>query len=89
MHLLFFSSPMSDAEEPGESLSQEDVDLIRPLLDDFKLGKKGERKSVIRKAVTQIMGAKEIGHLWPLEQGKIIAQVKEVRIQMYFRSIFN
>jgi hypothetical protein len=71
---------MSDAEEPGESLSQDDVDLIRPLLDDFKSGKKSERKSIIRKAVTKIMGTKDIGHLRPLEQGRTIAHVKEVRI---------
>jgi len=81
---------MSDVEEPGESLFQDDVDLIRPFLDDFKSGKKDARKGIIRKAVTKIINAKEIGHLRPLEQGKIIAKVKEVCIQvhrLYFISL--
>jgi hypothetical protein len=71
---------MSDAEEPGESLSQDNVDLIWPLLDDFKSGKKSEQKSIIRKAMTKIMGTKDIGHLWLLEQGRTISHVKEVHI---------
>jgi hypothetical protein len=80
---------MSDVEEPDESLSQDDVDLIRPFLDDFKSGKKDERKGIIRKAVTKIINAKEIGHLRPLEQGKIIAKVKEVCIQVHCLYLFR
>ena len=70
---------MSDAEEP--TLSPDDADLIRPLLDEFKSAKKGARKGVVRKAVTVIMAAKDIAHLRPLEQGILIAKVKEVLVK--------
>jgi hypothetical protein len=79
---------MSDAEEPSECLPPDDVDLIQPFLDDFKSAKKAERKRVIRKGVTAVMAAKDIGHLRPLEQGRIIARVKEVRVKC-IRLIFS
>jgi hypothetical protein len=72
---------MSDAEEASSSLPPDDVDLIRPLLDGFRSAKKGERKSIVRKGVTLIMASKDVGHLQPLAQAKIIAQVKEVHLK--------
>ena len=71
---------MSDAEEPEECLCLADVALIRPLLDEFKSAKRGERKQVVRKGLTAIMAARDISHRRPLTQGKIIAQVKEVNV---------
>jgi hypothetical protein len=68
---------MSDVDEE-ECLPLDDVALIRPLLDEFKSAKKGERKNVIRKALTAVMAARDVGHLRPLSQGKMIARVKEV-----------
>jgi hypothetical protein len=70
---------MSDAEEPNEHLALDDVALVRPLLDEFKSAKRGERKHVVRKGLTAVMAARDIGHLRPLAQGKIIAQIKEAR----------
>jgi hypothetical protein len=70
---------MSDVEEE-EGLPLDDVALIRPLLDEFKLAKRGEQKHVIRKGLTAVMAARDISQLRPLAQGKIIAQVKEVRV---------
>ena len=69
---------MSDADEPDKCLPLDDVDIIRPLLDEFKAAKRRERKHVIRKALTAVMAAKDISHLRPLTQGKLIVQVKEV-----------
>jgi hypothetical protein len=80
---------MSDAEEPAECLPLDDVDLIRPLLDDFRSAKRGARKDIVRKAVTMIMAAKDISHLRPLAQGKLIAKVKEVLIQITHRPVFH
>ena len=68
---------MSDVGEE-EGLPLDDVALIRPLLDEFKLAKRGERKHVIRKGLTAVMAARDISQLRPLAQGKIIARVKEV-----------
>ena len=79
-------SDMSDAEESGSPMLPTDVDLIRPLLDDFKSAKKGERRHVVRRGVTTIMASKDISHLRPLAQAKIIAQVKEVCLEMGYIS---
>jgi len=79
---------MSDTEEPSECLPPDDVDLIQPLLNDFKSAKKAERKRVIRKGVTAIMAGRDIGHLRPLEQSGIIARVKEVCVKC-IRFIFS
>jgi hypothetical protein len=70
---------MSDDQETNECLPLDDVALIRPLLDEFKSSKRGERKHVVRKGLTAVVAAREISHLRPLAQGKIIAQIKEVR----------
>jgi len=77
---------MSDAEESGSPMLPTDVDLIRPLLDDFKSAKKGERRHVVRRGVTTVMASKDISHLRPLAQAKIIAQVKEVCLEMGYIS---
>jgi hypothetical protein len=69
---------MSDAEDPSECLPATDVELVRPFLEEFKLAKKAERKNIIRKAVTTVMAAREVVHLKPLAQGKLIAKVREV-----------
>jgi hypothetical protein len=79
---------MSDTEKPSKCLPLHDVNLIQPLLDDFKSAKKAEWKHVIRKGVTAIMAAKDIGHLRPLEQSRIITQVKEVCVKC-IRFIFS
>jgi hypothetical protein len=68
---------MSDTEGPNEPLPLDDVALVRPLLDEFKSAKKGERKHVVRKALTAVMAARDTSHLPPLVQGKTIARVKE------------
>jgi hypothetical protein len=68
---------MSDVDEE-ERLPLDDVALIRPLLDEFKSAKRGERKHVIRKGLTAVMAARDVSQLRPLEQGKMIARVKEV-----------
>jgi hypothetical protein len=78
---------MSDAEETNECLAPDDVALVRPLLDEFKSSKRGERKSVVRKGLTAVMAARDISHLRPLAQGKIIAQVKEVRFFLQFNRL--
>jgi hypothetical protein len=75
---------MSDAEEPAECLPLDDVALVRPLLDEFKSAKRGERKNVVRKAVTAVMAARDTSHLRPLAHGKVIAQVKEVRVSFFW-----
>lgn len=69
---------MSDADETNESLPSDEITLIRPLLDEFKTAKRGERKHVVRKGLTAVMAARDISHLQPLAQAKIIARVKEV-----------
>jgi hypothetical protein len=79
-------SDMSDADESGSPMLSTDVDLIRPLLDDFKSAKKGERRHVVRRGVTTIMASKDISHLRPLAQAKIIARVKEVCLEISYIS---
>ena len=91
--LIWFLVPtsyagMSDAGEPTQCLPPDDVDLIRPLLDEFKSAKRGARKSVVRKAVTLIMAARDVTHLRPLAQGKLIAEVKEVLVQWFAGGYF-
>jgi hypothetical protein len=81
------TTSMSDAEETNECLAPDDVALVRPLLDEFKSSKRGERKSVVRKGLTAVMAARDISHLRPLAQGKIIAQVKEVRFFLQFNRL--
>jgi hypothetical protein len=68
---------MSDAAETNGCLDLDDVALVQPLLDEFKSAKRGQRKHVVRKGLTAVMAARNISHLQPLAQGKIIAQVKE------------
>jgi hypothetical protein len=75
---------MSDAEEASECLPLDDVALIRPLLDEFKSAKRGERKNVVRKAVTAVMAARDTSHLQPLAHGKAIARVKEVHVSFFW-----
>jgi hypothetical protein len=79
---------MSDAEDPTQ-LPSDDVDLIRPLLDEFKSAKRSARKNVVRKAVTTIMAAKDVTHLRPLAQGKLIAKVKEVFMEWLAHGYFT
>jgi len=69
---------MSNAEDPSKCLPVNDVELVQPFLEEFKLAKKAERRRIISKAVTAVMAAREIAHLKPLAQGKLIAKVKEV-----------
>jgi hypothetical protein len=69
---------MSDSDETNKCLPSDEIALIRPLLDEFKSAKRGERKNVIRKGLTAVMAARDTSHLRPLAQAKIIAQVKEV-----------
>jgi hypothetical protein len=71
---------MSDTDETNECLPPDDVAIIRPLLDEFKSAKRGDRKHVVKKGLTAVMAARDITHLRPLAQAKIIAQVKEVRV---------
>jgi hypothetical protein len=71
------ATSMSDVAETNGCLDLDDVALVRPLLDEFKSAKRGERKHVVRKGLTAVMAARNISHLQPLAQGKIIAQVKE------------
>lgn len=73
-------SSMSDADETDGCLPSDDVALIRPLLDEFKSAKRGDRKHIVREGLTAVMAARDITHLRPLAQAKIIAQVKEVRV---------
>jgi len=73
---------MSDTNEPDSCLPLSDVELIQPLLEEFRSAKRSERKHTIRKAVTTVMASRDIGQLWPLAQGNMIAQVKEVAIEM-------
>jgi hypothetical protein len=72
------ATSMSDADETNECLASDEITLIRPLLDEFKSAKRGERKHVVRKGLTAVMAARDISHLRPLAQAKIIARVKEV-----------
>jgi hypothetical protein len=68
-----------EEEEREECLSPADVDIVRPLLNEFKSAKRSARKHVVRKCLTAVMAARDIDHLRPLDQGKMIARVKEVR----------
>ena len=72
------TTSMSDADETSQCLPSDEITLIRPLLDEFKSAKRGERKNVVRKGLTAVMAARDISHLQPLAQAKIIARVKEV-----------
>jgi hypothetical protein len=72
---------MSAAEESDACLPPDDVELIRPLLDDFKSAKWGDRKHVVRRGITAVMAARDINDLRPLAQGRMIAQVKEVCVE--------
>jgi hypothetical protein len=96
LHYIFYWSPcsvwilssvlprslsnMSDADQIDECLPLDDVALIRPLLAEFKSAKRGDRKHVVRKGLTAVMATRDTTHLRPLAQAKIIAQVKEVRV---------
>jgi hypothetical protein len=73
---------MSDTNEPDSCLPPSDVELIRPLLEEFRSAKRSKWKHTIRKAVTTVMASRDVGQLRPLAQGNMIAQVKEVAIEM-------
>ena len=79
-------SDTGDLEGPDTCLPLADVELIRPLLDEFRSAKRGERKHTVRRGITTIMASRDISQLRPLAQGKMIAQVKEVGVKMTHRS---
>ena len=79
---------MSDTNKPRASLPSDGVALLRPLLEEFRSAKRGDWKHIIRQGATAVMASRDVSHLPPLIQGKIIVQVKEVRIKLISQTIY-